>query len=77
MSGENVGVLVTMRGMTLPSYAHQDQERYDPSGDEAAEADAIMREYREWVAAGRPGAVSHAEAMALLLGSDGLLGSTA
>lgn len=35
---------------------------------DAAEADAIMRRYREWAAAGRPGAISHEEAMAELLG---------
>jgi hypothetical protein len=34
---------------------------------DAAEADAIMQGYREWAAAGRPGAVSHQEAMAALL----------
>jgi hypothetical protein len=33
-----------------------------------AEADAIMGRYREWAAAGRPGAISHEEAMAELLG---------
>jgi hypothetical protein len=35
---------------------------------DVAEADAIMQGYREWAAAGRPGAVSHEEAMAQLLG---------
>jgi hypothetical protein len=34
---------------------------------DVAEADAIMQGYREWAAAGRPGAVSHEEAMAALL----------
>jgi hypothetical protein len=34
---------------------------------DVAEADAIMQGYREWSAAGRPGAVSHEEAMAELL----------
>ncbi len=34
---------------------------------DTAEADAIMRSYREWAAAGRPGAVSHDEFMAELL----------
>ena len=37
---------------------------------EAAEADAVLQTHREWVAAGRPGAVSHEEAMAELLGGD-------
>jgi hypothetical protein len=34
---------------------------------ELAEAEAAEAEYREWVAAGRPGAMSHEEAMAQLL----------
>ena len=33
------------------------------------EAEAALAEHREWVAAGRPGAVSHEEAMAELLRS--------
>ena len=44
-------------------------ERLAPPDElEAAEADAVLEAYREWVAAGRPGAVSHEEAMAELLG---------
>jgi hypothetical protein len=39
-----------------------------PDELEAAEADAVLEAHREWVAAGRPGAVSHEEAMAELLG---------
>jgi hypothetical protein len=35
---------------------------------DVAEADAVMQGYREWAAAGRPGAISHEEAMASLLG---------
>jgi len=35
---------------------------------EAAEIQATLAAHREWVAAGRPGAVSHDEAMAELLG---------
>jgi hypothetical protein len=35
---------------------------------EEAEIEATLAQYREWVAAGRPGAVSHEEAMAELLG---------
>jgi hypothetical protein len=35
---------------------------------DGAEADAALEEYREWAAAGRPGAVSQATARALLLG---------
>jgi hypothetical protein len=45
-------------------------ERYAPTeAREDAEAEASLAEYREWVAAGRPGAVSHEEAMAELLRS--------
>ena len=40
----------------------------DADPDEAATAAAALREYREWVAAGGPGTVSHEEAMAELLG---------
>jgi hypothetical protein len=36
-------------------------------GLEDAEAEATLAEHRAWVAAGRPGAVSHEEAMAELL----------
>jgi hypothetical protein len=36
-----------------------------------AEAAAAIEEYREWSAAGRPGAVAHAQARALLLGDPG------
>jgi hypothetical protein len=36
-----------------------------------AEAAAALAEYREWSAAGRPGAVSNAEAKRLLLGESG------
>jgi len=39
-----------------------------PDELEAAEADAVLEAHQEWVAAGRPGAVSHEEAMAELLG---------
>jgi hypothetical protein len=42
----------------------------DADPDEAAIAAAALRDYREWVAKGRPGAVSHEEAMAELLGDD-------
>ena len=37
---------------------------------EAAEADAVLQARGEWVAARQPGAVSHEEAMAELLGGD-------
>jgi hypothetical protein len=39
-----------------------------PDDLENAKAEAAMQEYREWSAAGRPGAISHAEARQLLLG---------
>lgn len=43
-------------------------ERHAPSeAREDAEAEAALAEHWEWVAAGRPGAVSHEEAMAELL----------
>jgi hypothetical protein len=35
---------------------------------EEAEIEVALAGHREWVAAGRPGAVSHEEAMAELLG---------
>jgi hypothetical protein len=45
-------------------------ERHAPAGTlEAAEIEATLADHREWVAAGRPGAVSHQEAMAELLGT--------
>ncbi len=45
-------------------------QRYAPAeAREDAEAEAALAEHREWVAAGRPGAVSHEEAMAELLRS--------
>jgi len=37
---------------------------------EEAQIEAALADHREWVAAGRPGAVSHEEAMAELLGGD-------
>lgn len=40
-----------------------------PQVIEEAEAEAVIAEYREWVAAGRPGALTHEEAMAKLLTS--------
>jgi hypothetical protein len=39
----------------------------DPEDVEAA---AALEEYREWSAAGRPGAVSHEQVRGLLLGED-------
>ena len=48
--------------------AHPAEPIPDSDPDEAAIAAAVLREYQEWVAAGRPGAVSHEEAMAELLG---------
>jgi len=51
-----------------PMTAHPAEPVPDADPDEAAVAAAALREYREWVANGRPGAVSHEEAMAELLG---------
>jgi hypothetical protein len=48
--------------------AHPAEPVPDADPDEAAVAAAALREYREWVAKGRPGAVSYEEAMAALLG---------
>jgi hypothetical protein len=42
-----------------------------PQEREDAETAAALEEYREWSAAGRPGAVSHEQARRLLLGEDG------
>jgi hypothetical protein len=43
-------------------------QRHAPAGLlEQAEIEATLAAHREWVAAGRPGAVSHEEAMAELL----------
>lgn len=39
-----------------------------PEVVEEAEIETTLAQHQEWVAAGRPGAVSHAEAMAELLG---------
>ena len=44
------------------------QERAGRPGPDGAEAAAAIEEYREWLAAGRPGAVSHEQARGLLLG---------
>ena len=50
--------------------AHPASPAPDADPDEAAVAAAALRDYREWVAADRPGAVSHEEAMADLLSDD-------
>lgn len=42
-----------------------------PQEREGAEAAAALEEYREWSAAGRPGAISHEQARRLLLRHDG------
>jgi PHD/YefM family antitoxin component YafN of YafNO toxin-antitoxin module len=46
------------------------EELASPQELEDAEAAAALTEYREWSEAGRPGAISHAEARRLLLGED-------
>lgn len=43
------------------------RDRAVPGELEAAETDAAIAEYEEWVAAGRPGELTHEEAMARLL----------
>ena len=42
-----------------------------PQEREDAATAAALEEYREWSAAGRPGAVPHEQARRLLLGDDG------
>lgn len=42
-----------------------------PQEREDAETAAALEEYREWSAAGRPGAISHEQARRLLLGDSG------
>jgi hypothetical protein len=50
----------------------QARERHAPAEMiEEAEMEAAFAEYREWVAAGRPGAISHEEMAAELLGEPG------
>lgn len=39
-----------------------------PESIEEAEIEATFEAHREWVAAGRPGAIPHEEAIAILLG---------
>jgi hypothetical protein len=46
------------------------ERRASPEMLEEADIEAALAHHREWVAAGRPGAVSHEEAMAELLGGD-------
>jgi hypothetical protein len=41
-----------------------------PDDLDGAEAAAAIEEYREWLAAGRPGAVTHEQARRLLLGPE-------
>ena len=43
------------------------ERRASPDDLDAAEAEAVLQQHDEWVAAGRPGALSHEEAMAELL----------
>ncbi|HUZ52930.1 MAG TPA: hypothetical protein VMU94_10430 [Streptosporangiaceae bacterium] len=42
-----------------------------PQEREDAETAVTLEEYREWSAAGRPGAISHEQARRLLLGDGG------
>lgn len=44
------------------------ERQASPDALEEAAIEAALASYDEWVAAGRPGAVSHEEAMAELLG---------
>jgi hypothetical protein len=49
---------------------HVPRSRTPADASEDAEIEATMAGYRRWVAAGRPGAVSHAEVMSELLTGD-------
>jgi hypothetical protein len=59
--------------VVLPLYEYRRlralERRASAEDLDAAEADAVLEQHREWVAAGRPGAMSHEEFMAELLGS--------
>jgi hypothetical protein len=61
------------RAVTLPLYEYRRlralERRASPQDLDTAEADAVLEQHREWVAAGRPGAMPHEEFMAELLGS--------
>jgi hypothetical protein len=58
--------------VVLPMYEYRRlralESRATAEDLDAAEADAVLRGHDEWVAAGRPGAMSHEEFMAELLG---------
>ena len=66
--GEETAVLVPMaeyrRLRALEQLA-------SPQALDDADAAAALQEYQDWSAAGRPGAVSHAQARKLLLGDSG------
>ncbi len=59
--------------VVLPVYEYRRlralERRASAEDLDAAEADAVLEGHREWVAAGRPGAMSHEEFMAEMLGS--------
>jgi hypothetical protein len=58
--------------VVLPVYEYRRlralERRASAEDLDAAEAEAVLEGHREWVAAGRPGAMSHEEFMAELLG---------
>ena len=58
--------------VVLPMYEYRRlralEQRASADDLDAAEADAVLKAHDEWVAAGRPGAMSHEEFMAELLG---------
>jgi hypothetical protein len=47
------------------------EQMASPQERDDAETAAALEEYREWSAAGRPGAIPHEQARRLLLGQDG------
>ena len=60
------------KAVTLPLYEYRRlralERRASAEDLDAAEADAVLQQHREWVAAGRPGAMSHEEFVSELLG---------
>ena len=58
--------------VVLPMYEYRRlralEQRASADDLDAAEADAVLQAHDEWVAAGRPDAISHEEFMAELLG---------
>lgn len=56
--------------MTAQPDSGRDERHASPEALEAADIEAALAAHDEWVAAGCPGALSHEEVMADLLGGD-------